>query len=158
MKILEPVFIEVIETLLHNEVEFILIGGYAVNYYGYGRYTGDIDFWLRPTDSNKEKFINAFVQISKDEKYINEINKLNFANAQCISIGEPPLRIDFLTKVNLVSFDEAWDKKVFFSLQNNKIPIIDYDHLITMKFNTGRPKDKLDLDQLQKINQLRNKN
>jgi len=48
MKILEPVFIQVIESLLKCQVEFLLIGGYAVNYYGYGRYTGDIDFWLRP--------------------------------------------------------------------------------------------------------------
>ena len=57
MKILEPLFVNVIEKLMDCKVEFLLIGGYAVNYYGYGRYTGDIDFWLRPGEVNKIKFL-----------------------------------------------------------------------------------------------------
>lgn len=152
MKILEPVFLDVIEKLLIHEVDFILIGGYAVNFYGYGRYTGDIDFWLRPTELNKNKFLKAFSQLNTDESYINIIKQMNFAEPQAILIGEPPLRVDFMTKVNLVNFDEAWDKRVLLPLNGNQIPVVDYDHLVTMKFNTGRPKDKLDLEELQRIN------
>ena len=157
MKILEPIFLDVIEKLLLHEVDFILIGGYAVNFYGYGRYTGDIDFWLRPTAINKNKFIKAFSQLNTDESYLNIIKEMNFAEPQAILIGEPPFRVDFLTKVNLVNFDEAWEKRVFLPLKNMQIPVVDYDHLITMKFNTGRPKDQNDLEQLQRINQLKKK-
>ena len=157
MKILEPVFIEVIEKLILHSVDFIIIGGYAVNYYGYGRYTGDIDFWLRPTNENKGKFLKVFREICSSRKGIEEVELFNFEEPRVISLGEPPLRVDFLTKVNLVDFEEAWQKKVYFSLKNMRVPVVDYNHLITMKFNTGRPKDKLDLDQLQKINQIKKK-
>lgn len=157
MKILEPIFINVIEKLIQNSVDFILIGGYAVNYYGYGRYTGDIDFWIRPTEANKENFVKAFFQLCNDEGYVTKIKALNFGDAQVISIGEPPLRVDFLTKVNLVNFEEAWAKRVFFPLKDMQLPVVDYHHLITMKFNTGRPKDQNDMDQLQKINHLKSK-
>ncbi len=157
MKILEPIFLDVMEKLLLYEVDFILIGGYAVNFYGYGRYTGDIDFWLRPSAPNKEKFVKVFSQLNTDESYIEVINQMNFTEPQSISIGEPPLRVDFLTKVNLVNFDEAWEKRVFLPLKNIQIPVVDYDHLITMKFNTGRPKDQNDLEQLQRINQIKKK-
>lgn len=152
MKILEPLFIEVIEKLLENSLEFLLIGGYAVNYYGYGRYTGDMDFWMRPTEENKTNFLHALAALNRDKEDIEEIRKLDFTQSQVISMGEPPLRIDFLTKVNLVNFEEAWQKKKFLTVKNLHLPVVDYQHLILTKINTGRNKDKLDLDELQKIN------
>ena len=157
MKILEPLFIQVIEKLLECRVEFILIGGYAVNYYGYGRYTGDMDFWLRPDEENKINFLRALTMLKRNEDDVDEIRKLDFTLAQVISMGEPPLRIDFLTQVNLVNFNDAWKKKNMLEVKNFLLPVVDYDHLILTKINTGRPKDKLDLDELQKINDKKNK-
>ena len=156
MKIFEPLFINVIEKLLQCDVEFILIGGYAVNYYGYGRYTGDIDFWLKPDNANKEKFLKTLAALNRSSEEIEEIEKLDFTLPQVVSIGELPLRVDFLTKVNLVNFDEAWQKRKAFPLKNFVLPVVDYHHLILTKFNTGRPKDKLDIDELQRINPLKN--
>lgn len=152
MKIFEPLFINVIEELLSHQVEFLMIGGYAVNYYGYGRYTGDIDFWLKPDNNNRDKFIKALLKLKPDSEILHKISLLDFTKAQVISIGEPPLRVDFLTRVNLVNFDDAWQKKRMLPLNNMQLPVVDYDHLITMKFNTGRAKDKIDLDVLQRIN------
>ena len=157
MKILEPLFIEVIEKLLEKDVEFLLIGGYAVNYYGYGRYTGDLDFWLRPTIENREKFTIALNDLKRNTEDIEAIAKLDFSQSQVIAIGEPPLRIDFLTKVNLVDFDDAWSKKNFLDLKNFRLPVVEYHHLILTKINTGRPKDKLDVDELQRINKGKKK-
>jgi predicted nucleotidyltransferase len=156
MKILEPIFIDVIERLLHNDVEFLLIGGYAVNYHGYGRYTGDIDLWLRPTEENWHRFAIVFDNLCSNKPEVERVKALNFYVPQVITMGEPPLRVDFLTKVNLISFEEAWAKRVFFQLKNMQVPVVDYHHLITMKFNTGRPQDKNDLEQLQRIKQLKN--
>jgi hypothetical protein len=153
MKILEPVFKDIIFKLLKHNVSFLLIGGYAVNYYGYGRYTGDIDFWIKPDNENKQRLLNVFVDLGKSRIELKEIEELDFSIARTISLGTPPLRIDFLTIVNLVNFDDAWEKRVEWQLEEFKVPIVDYHHLVLTKFNTGRTKDKLDLEELQKINQ-----
>lgn len=151
MKILEPLFKNVISELIENNVIFILIGGYAVNYYGYGRYTGDIDIWIKPDNENKIRLTNAFLKLDRNKDDIEKIKKLDFTEAQTISIGNPPLRIDFLTKINLINFEEAWEKRVMWTLDNNSIAIIDFQHLLLSKFNTGRAKDKSDIEELQKI-------
>jgi len=152
MKILAPLFKEVIFQLIENNVSFLLIGGYAVNYYGYGRYTGDIDFWIKPDNENKLRLLDVFTKLGRSKEEIFEINKLDFTLPQMVSIGVQPLRIDFLTKVNLVDFDEAWTKRVEWPVENYKVTVVDFHHLILTKFNTGRTKDKLDIEELQKIN------
>ncbi|MEO8146197.1 MAG: nucleotidyl transferase AbiEii/AbiGii toxin family protein [Bacteroidia bacterium] len=153
MKILEPLFKKVIMQLLDSNVEFLLIGGYAVNYYGYGRYTGDIDFWIKPDNENKLLLLNAFVELGRNKEDIYKMSKLDFNKPQIIFMGEPPLRVDFLTRVNLLDFDEAWSKRKLWDLDAYKVPIVDYEDLILTKMTTGRPKDKLDVEELQKINQ-----
>lgn len=157
MKIFQPLFINAIKKLIKNDVEFLLIGGYAVNYYGYGRYTGDIDFWIRPTSENKILFLKALEDLERNKEDINEIGKLDFSKAQVFTIGEEPLRIDFLTKVNMVNFDEAWQKRKYMPLEDLQLPVVGYDHLILTKISTGRTKDLLDLEELQKINQNKSK-
>lgn len=111
MNIKDELFVEVIEILLTNKVEFLIIVGYAVNYYGYGRYTGDIDFWLRPSNDNKIKFVGVLKILSNNSKLINYANSLDFTKKQTIQIGKVPHRMDFLTKVSSVEFDEAWKRK-----------------------------------------------
>jgi nucleotidyltransferase DUF2204 len=157
MKILDPIFKKVIIQLLDSKAIFLLIGGYAVNYHGYARYTGDIDFWIQPDNENKLLLLDAFTRLGRNADDINEISKLDFTKEQVFFMGEPPLRIDFLTKVNIVNFEEAWKKKQFWQLENFQIPVVDYEHLILTKFTTGRTKDKLDLEELQKINQSKKK-
>ena len=93
--------------------------------------------------------------LNRNKDDVDEIRKLDFTLAQVISMGEPPLRIDFLTQVNLVNFNEAWKRKNMLEVKNILLPVVDYDHLILTKINTGRPKDKLDIDELQKINDLK---
>lgn len=152
MKILEPLFIEAIEKLLVNKVEFLLIGGYAVNYYGFNRYTGDIDFWINPTEENKINFLAAMKSLKCDADTIDAIRKIPFPSKEVFFLSEPPLRIDFITSVNLVEFAEAWDKRNSMSIKNFELPVVDYYSLILMKMNTGRSKDKIDVEELHKIN------
>lgn len=156
MKILEPLFRKVIIQLLESKVEFLLIGGYAVNYYGYGRYTGDIDFWIKPDNKNKLLLLDTFKKLGRNADDIDKISKLDFTKPQILFMGEEPLRIDFLTKVNIVNFSEAWEKRKEWPLEKYKVPIVDYEHLILTKIATGRTKDKLDVEELQKINYNKN--
>lgn len=157
MKFLHPTFIEVLKALINYHVEFLLIGGYAVNYHGFGRPTGDMDLWLRPDNDNKQKCLAAFKALNYTKESIENISKLNFKKAQVFFVGEVPLRIDFLTKVNMVNFEDAWREKKILSLDEIDIPVIDYEHLILTKITTGRTQDKLDLEELQKIQRHKNK-
>ncbi len=141
--------------LLKYEVSFILIGGYAVIYYGYERTTGDMDIWLRPDDDNKIKLIAALSDygIKKSDREL--IERADFTIAQMFYIGEKPRRMDFLTKVNSVTFDEAILKVNHFPLEEKNVPVIQYHHLILTKITTGRAKDKADVEELQRINKYR---
>ncbi len=143
--------------LLKHNVEFMLIGGYAVIYYGYQRVTSDMDIWLNPNNDNRDKFINALQEQGIIQEDTDAITQMDFTQIQVLHIGEKPNKIDFLTKVQGLTFEEADSKKVCFPLKDKKVPIIQYHHLITLKIIAGRPQDKADVDILQKINQFKNK-
>lgn len=151
MKYLHPSFLEVLDAFITCRVDFLIIGGYAVNYHGFGRPTGDMDLWLRPENKNKQKCLSAFKALNYPNENIDNIGKLNFEQAQVFFVGEAPLRIDFLTKVNIVDFEDAWKKRKILSYNNLDIPVIDYEHLVLTKVTTSRTKDKLDLEELQKV-------
>jgi len=70
-------------------------------------------------------------------------------------IGEPPIRVDFLTRLAGLQYEDADKKKVFFSLDNYKVPVLHLDHLIINKLTSGRAKDKADVEELQKIMRLK---
>lgn len=137
--------------LLKHEVEFILIGGYAVIYHGYERTTNDMDLWLKPTNINRDRFIEALKDHGVVQSGLDAVKKMDFTSSQVLHIGKPPNKIDFLTKVQGLSFEEAMEKKVSVLLGDEQLPILHYDHLIISKMLAGRPQDKADVDMLQKI-------
>jgi hypothetical protein len=137
--------------LLKHEVEFMLIGGYAVIFYGYERTTGDMDIWLKPSNENKVKFIEVLKSFGINEEHLKAAGEMNFEEAQMMHIGERPNRIDFLTKVYGLTYNEADEKKVLLPLKDQFVPVIDYHHLVIVKMFAGRPQDKADIDILQKI-------
>lgn len=143
--------------LLKHKVDFLLIGGYAVIYHGYQRPTGDMDIWLKPDNENREKFIAVLREHNIPEKNLAHVHSLDFNNVQVMHIGEKPNKIDFLTKVSGLTFDEAYKKKVFLPLKDKTVPVVHYHHLIVLKMIAGRPQDKADIDILQKINQFKKK-
>ena len=153
MRFLHPEFLEIIKALNDSGAEYLIIGGYAVNYHGFGRPTGDLDIWLKPDNENKVKCIAAFRTLKYKEHSIDKINTLDFKKPQVFYVGEPPLRIEFLTQVNLVKFDEAWETRETLSIESVTVPVMSYKHLVLTKISTGRTQDKLDLEELQKIKQ-----
>jgi len=143
--------------LLKHNVEFMLIGGYAVILYGYERGTSDMDLWLKPSNKNRDKFIEALLEHGILKHTVSALNKMDFTETLVMHIGENPNRIDFLTKVQGVKYEEADSRKTLLPLQNKYIPVIHYHHLITSKMITGRLQDKIDVEQLKKINKKKNK-
>lgn len=142
---------KIIGQLLESNVSFLVIGGYAVNYYGYVRPTGDIDIWLKPDEENKTLFLNMLEKagISNDSRF--QIATLDFTSAAAFHIGQEPFRFDFLTKINGVTFDEAWNSRLILQLGDLGLPVISKNHLILSKISTNRTQDKLDVEELQKL-------
>ena len=146
-----------IKSLLDEQVSFIIIGGYSVIYYGYKRTTGDVDVWVKPDNESKLKLVSALRKNKVSEKSISEISACDFTKHLVVSIWNPPEKVYFITHINHVKFDEADKQKVIADIDGLQVPFIHINHLVLAKINTGRAKDKGDIDELQKILQLKKK-
>ena len=108
---------QLLKALLDAHVEFILIGGYAVNFHGYTRPTGDLDIWLKPSEENKKKLLDVLEENDFTDESLEYIQSLNFAEAEVFAMGEPPIRVDFLTKISGVSYADADKEKVIVDVE-----------------------------------------
>lgn len=145
---------QVISVLIRNEVEFIIIGGYSVIFHGYKRTTGDVDIWINPDNKNRNKLILALKELDMSEESIEMLSNLDFSKHLAFHIWNEPERIDFLTYINSVSFEEANEQKIVADIDGLNMPILHINHLILSKLTTGRIKDKADIEELQKIIRL----
>jgi hypothetical protein len=141
-------FKEFIQLLNKHEVQYIVVGGYAVSLYGYPRYTGDIDFWVKPSRENAQKVIASLIDFGFGSLDIN-VNDLDHEDA-VIQLGYPPDRIDLLTSVTGLDFDTCWATKEIIESEGEKINYISLKHLRINKESSGRDKDLLDLKNLPK--------
>ncbi|MBL0025627.1 MAG: DUF6036 family nucleotidyltransferase [Saprospiraceae bacterium] len=152
MNIFLPDHTEILKAFNDHEVEYILIGGYAVIFHGYDRTTGDMDIWLKPDNENKLKIIVALGEVGYDDESLDELNNFDFTTAVMFYLGLEPQKIEFITKLSLLNFDESNARKTFCHIDDEfKVPVLHFNDLILSKFNTGRTKDKADIEELQKI-------
>jgi hypothetical protein len=149
---------ELLKALIKHEVVFILVGGYAVVYHGYKRTTGDMDLWLEPNNGNKLKLISVLKEFEFDSESINHILTLDFTKHLAFHFWEEPERVDCLTYISNVTFNEAFNQKVIADIEEIQVPIIHYNHLIISKITSNRLKDKADIEELQKINKFKSNN
>jgi len=125
---------------------FLLVGGYAVNYYGYVRATGDMDVWVGPSAENAERVAAAIREFGFD---VPELSPELFTDPDAVvRMGERPFRIEVLTTISGVAFDECYEKRVVEHLGDTEVPFISLDHLKTNKRAAGRPKDRADVHEL----------
>ena len=148
---------QVLRRLIEFKVDFILIGGYAVNFHGFNRVTGDMDVWLKPDQNNRTKFIQFLKAEGFDQESITRISETDFTKHTAFHIGEKPLQIDFITIISGVSFTEAEPQKQLLPFEDISIPFLHLEHLILSKLTSSRLKDKLDVEELQKIMRLKGK-
>ena len=139
---------EMLQNLLDQKVEFLVVGAYALAAHGFPRATGDIDIWIKPDEKNSKKVYKALARFGAP---INEIQEDEFSQPGLIfQIGVVPRRIDIITKIDAVEFDEADSDKIFVDIDDLKIPVLSIDKLIKNKMATGREKDLLDAKLLKK--------
>ena len=145
---MNPDFLDIIRALLDAEARFLIVGAYAVNIYIDPRATGDLDIWVEATAENADKVICALKDFGAP---LTDIRESDLAKpGVTFQIGIPPRRIDLLTELSGLQFAEAWNDHSMFPFGPFAIPFLSKAALIKNKRATGRPKDLLDLDELEK--------
>jgi hypothetical protein len=139
-------FKEFVKLLNQNHVEYLIVGGYAVGLHGFPRYTGDIDFWINNTEQNAAKMVNILSEFGFSSYNVKIEDFLNSENV--IQLGYPPYRIDILLAVDGVNFEECYRNKFEKQIDDVSIDFIGREELIKNKKSTGRPKDIIDLENL----------
>lgn len=153
-----PEHTEILKALNEHHVEYLLIGGYAVIFHGYHRTTGDMDIWLKPDNANKQKIISAFRTVGYDDVSLQQLNGYDFTSAVMFYLGLEPQKIEFLTQLSLLEFDDSYLRKNIFVVDDElSVPFVHFNDLVLSKINTGRAKDKADIEELQKIRSIEKK-
>ncbi len=141
-------FKEFIQLLNKNNVKYLVVGGYAVAMHGFPRYTGDIDFWIKPEKENAEKLVKTLIEFGFGSLDIN-INDFTKENS-IVQLGFPPERIDLITSVDGLLFEDCWKERKEVVTEEILIDYISLHHLRINKAASGRDKDILDLKNLPK--------
>jgi hypothetical protein len=141
-------FRDFIKALNNHEVEYILVGGYAVILHGYRRITGDMDIWVNRTRANYIKITRAFAEFRLSLFDMTEEKFMDLEYADVFSFGRPPFGIDILTKLKGVEFDDAFPQAQIFNEEGLMIRFIHLSNLIQAKKAAGRHKDLDDLEKL----------
>jgi hypothetical protein len=139
---------EFVELLNSNGVEYLVVGAFAVFYHGFARYTGDIDFLVRPSGENSRRVLAALAQFGFGSV---GVQAEDFQSpGKVVQLGVSPNRIDIITSISGVTFDEAWDSRTPGNLDGIATQFIGREALIRNKESTGRAKDRGDVEELRK--------
>ncbi len=142
---LHPDFKELLKLLSAHNVEYLLVGGYAVGSYGYVRATANLDIWVNCTNENSLKLVGALQEFGFGDN-VNEAMFLKDNNI--VRMGLPPFRIEIMTSVSGVSFTECYERRNDLELDGLTINIIGLDDLKKNKKASARHKDLNDLEYL----------
>ena len=136
-------FKEFLALLNSSEVEYLVVGGYALAAHGHPRYTGDIDIWLNPTTVNIEKLMKALAAFGFGELGIVSDDLMKPESV--IQLGYPPHRIDLLSSIDGVEFTDCFQRRFVIALDGISMPVISVADFRVNKRATGRPKDLADI-------------
>lgn len=141
-------FRDFIQAMNNQNVDYILVGGYAVILHGYRRVTGDMDIWVKRTTENYLKLRLAFAEFGLPVFDMTEQNFLNVDAADVFSFGRPPVSIDIITELKGVNFDKAFPQAQIFNEDGLMIRFLHLNNLIEAKKAAGRHKDLDDIEKL----------
>jgi predicted nucleotidyltransferase len=159
MDIEDEELIEFWKTMHEFQVEYIMVGGFAVMLHGGTRHTEDVDIWIKDSIGNRQKLKKVFA------KY-NYLDFLNFETMEFVPgwttfyIGTG-IELDIMTKLSGFEqelFDECYEMAYKAQIDGAEIPFLHINHLIREKKNAGRPKDLLDVEELERIKKYEDNN
>ena len=141
-------FREFIQLLNEHRVRYLVVGGYAVGYHGYPRYTGDLDVFVELSLKNAQavaRVLRQFGLLGKDATYEPLLNR-----GTIVRMGREPMRLEVINDIDGVTFAECYEHRVVARTKNLRINFIDLAHLRRNKRASGRAKDLEDLRRLPK--------
>lgn len=141
-------FKDLLRIFAEEEVEFLVVGAYAVIHHTQPRYTKDLDVWIKPSPENARRVSRAFLRFGVP---MVDVTEADFADEGLqYAIGMPPSQIDFLTSLPGIDFKSAWEDHVEAESEGVMVPFLGVPQLIAAKTLAGRPQDLADLDELRR--------
>ena len=141
-----PDFKEFLRLLNFHQVEYLLIGGYAVGYYGFVRATGDMDVWVRINPDNAIKVVTALKEFGFTVPELSP--ELFLKEDQIVRMGVPPLRLEIFTTISGVEFTACFENRLITQIDDLDVNLINLEDLKLNKRASRRLKDLLDLENL----------
>ena len=136
-------FVEMLSALSAAGAEYLIVGAYAMAAHGWPRATGAIDIWVRPTAANAERVMQALKQYGAP---LFDLTAADLTQPDTVfQIGLPPGRVDILSGVSGIGFEEAWASRITVTLAGDETSAIGFDALLKNKLAAGRPKDLADV-------------
>jgi len=139
-------FKEFLKLLNAHQVEYLLIGGYAVGFYGYPRATADMDIWIAMNPTNADKIVTVLKKFGFNPSDLSP--ELFLKEQQIIRMGLPPVRIELATTISGVNFSECYAERIAGELGGVKVNLISLKHLKANKKASARHQDIADLEHL----------
>ena len=146
-------FLNFLELLEKHRVDYLVVGGYAVGVHGFPRYTGDLDLFVAISAENADRLVAVFEEFGFASLKLVPGDFLE--RDTVVEIGREPIKIQVLTGIDGVTFSECKRGRILVDISAIKVPFIGFEALLANKAASPRPKDKIDLEELQRVEQER---
>ena len=143
-------FRDVLAELLAARARFLVVGAHAVAVHGIPRATGDLDVWIDTGSENVPRVWTALVHFGAPMEELGVTTSDLAKPGTIVQLGVPPRRIDIITSVTGLGFEDAWVGRITHPVNDLEVPFIGRAELLRNKRATGRPKDLADIDALER--------
>jgi len=145
---MSPDFKDLLSEFNARRVEYLVVGAFALAAHGRVRATGDLDIWVRPAAENAKRVMDALTAFGAP---LHDLSIEDLSRPGTVyQIGVAPLRIDILTGIDAVEFDDAWSSRFVAQFAGESVPVLSVQHLIRNKRAVGRAQDLADVEWLEK--------
>ncbi|MCA1732536.1 MAG: nucleotidyltransferase [Acidobacteria bacterium] len=142
-------FAEILRELSAVGADFLIVGAHALAAHGHVRATKDLDLFIRPSPENAERVWRALAAFGAP---LDALTPEDLTSTGTVfQIGVDPVRIDVLTSIDGLGFEEAWQNRIVLEVGGSPLPFLSREDLITNKRAAGRPQDLVDADTLEKL-------
>lgn len=144
---LNPDFKDMLSAFAEGDVDYLIVGAYALAAHGVPRATGDLDLWIQSTTENAERVLSALEAFGSPT---HDLSVSDLSQPDLVfQIGVAPRRIDILSSIDGVAFDQAWEDRVLVEVEGVELPVISREHLVANKRALGRTRDIADIERLE---------
>ncbi|HUS71809.1 MAG TPA: nucleotidyl transferase AbiEii/AbiGii toxin family protein [Sedimentisphaerales bacterium] len=140
-------FKELLKLFNAHKVEYLIVGGYALAFHGAPRFTGDIDIFVKPEAENAKRILAALAEFGLGSLDLSETDFTSGDNV--IQLGVPPVRVDIMTSITAVDWQQAESGKVEGNYGDTQVYFIGKDDFVSNKRALGRKRDLADLEALE---------